>query len=172
MTAVRPPSGDDPKAAYTIRDAAVQDWPQVAGLLVELGRDVSPSAVSNPSYVIRFGGHLALRESRTLVAEELGGGLLGFVDLEFRQRLGHPRPQAWVNDLVVTEPMRGRGVGAALLARAEELALKRGCFRMSLETAAWRDGTHRFYEHEGWTDNGKWFVKLLDESWGKAGYDE
>ena len=161
-----------PTGGFVIRGATVQDWPQVAELLVELGRDVSPSAVSNPSYVIRFGGHLALRESRTLVAEGPKGRLLGFVDLEFRQRLGHPRPQAWVNDLVVTEPKRGHGIGAALLARAEDLARKRGCFRMTLETAGWRDATHRFYEREGWTDNGKWFVKLLDESWGKAGYDE
>ena len=159
-------------AGIWVRRAVVEDWPQVAGLLVELGRDVSPSAVSNPSYVIRFGGHLALRESRTLVAEEPGGRLLGLVDMEFRQRLGHPRPQAWINDLVVTAPMRGHGVGAALLERAEDLARKRGCFRMTLETAGWRDATHRFYEREGWTDNGKWFVKLLDESWGKAGYDE
>ena len=87
----------------------------MASLLVELGRDVSPSAASNPSYVIRFGGHLALRESRTLVAEAPGGGLLGFLDMEFRQRLGHPRPQAWVNDLVVTEPARRQGVGSSLL---------------------------------------------------------
>ena len=159
-------------AGIWVRRAVVEDWPQVAGLLVELGRDVSPSAVSNPSYVIRFGGHLALRESRTLVAEEPGGRLLGLVDMEFRQRLGHPRPQAWINDLVVTAPMRGHGVGAALLAHAEELALKRGCFRMSLETAGWREATHTFYMRQGWRDNGKWFVKLLDESWGKAGYDE
>jgi hypothetical protein len=41
----------------------------VAGLLVELGREVSASASSNPSYVIRFGGHLALRETRTLIAQ-------------------------------------------------------------------------------------------------------
>jgi GNAT superfamily N-acetyltransferase len=155
-----------------VRRAVVEDWPQVAALLVELGRDVSPSAVSNPSYVIRFGGHLALRESRTLVADEPGGRLLGLVDMEFRQRLGHPRPQAWINDLIVTESMRGQGIGAALLAHAEELAIKRGCFRMSLETAGWRDATHAFYEGQGWTDNGKWFVKLLDESWGTAGYNE
>lgn len=156
----------------TIRPARVEDWPQVAGLLVELGRDVSPSAVTNPSYVIRFGGHLALRESRTLVAEEPGGQLLGLLDMEFRQRLGHPRPQGWVNDLVVTESARGRGLGRALLEEAEELARKRGCFRMSLETSGWREGAHRFYEREGWTDNGTWFVKLLDESWGKAGFNE
>lgn len=156
---------------YRIRPAEVDDWPQVAGLLVELGRDVSPSAVSNPSYVIRFGGHLALRESRTLVAEGMRR-LLGFLDMEFRQRLGHPRPQAWVNDLVVTADARGHGVGGALLARAEELAVARGCFRMSLETAGWREQTHRFYEAQGWTDNGKWYVKLLDESWGQRGYNE
>lgn len=154
-----------------IRPARVEDWPQVAELLVELGRDVSLSAVANPAYRIRFGGHLALRETRTLVAEE-GGRIVGFLDMEFRQRLGHPRPQAWVNDLVVTEPMRGRGIGRALLAAAEALARKRGCFRMSLETANWRVETHRFYERQGWVDNGKWFVKLLDPSWGKAGYNE
>ena len=157
---------------FSIRPARVEDWPQVASLLVELGRDVQPSAVTNPSYLIRFGGHLALRESRTLVAQADGGALIGFLDLEFRQRLGHPRPQAWVNDLIVSGSARGSGVGAALLAEAEGLATRRGCFRMSLETANWRTDTHRFYERQGWTDNGKWFVKVLDESWGKAGYNE
>ena len=151
-------------SGFVIRPATVEDWPQVASLLVELGRDVSPSAAANPSYVIRFGGHLALRESRTLVAEAPGGQLIGLLDMEFRQRLGHPRPQAWVNDLVVTEPMRGGGVGRGLLSRAEELARKRGCFRMSLETGGWREATHAFYEREGWTDNGKWFVAGGDQS--------
>ncbi len=158
--------------AHVIRRATVDDWPQVAALLVELGRDVSPSAASNPSFVIRFGGHLALRESRTLVAEVPAGDVIGFLDMEFRQRLGHPRPQAWVNDLVVTESARGKGIGSSLLAEAETLARKRGCFRMSLETSAWREATHRFYRREGWTDNGTWFVKLLDETWGATGYNE
>jgi GNAT superfamily N-acetyltransferase len=138
---------------FHIRDAAVRDWPQVAGLLVELGRDVSPSATTNPSYSILFGGHLAAHETRTLVAES-GDRLIGFLDLEFRQRLGHPRPQAWVNDLVVSEPARSMGVGNA-----------RGCFRMSLETAAWRERAHAFYRREGWLDYGRWFVKVLDERW-------
>ncbi len=160
------------EAGYAIREARVEDWPAVAGLLVELGRDVSPSATTNPSFVIRFGGHLALRESRTLVVENPAGRVVAFLDMEFRQRLGHPRPQAWVNDLVVTESLRSRGLGWALLERAEELARGRGCFRMSLETAGWRSEAHAFYERSGWTDNGKWFVKLLDPSWGKAGFTE
>jgi GNAT superfamily N-acetyltransferase len=158
---------------HTIRHAALEDWPQVAALLVELGRDVSPSAASNPSYVIRFGGHIALRETRTLVAQELGGPrVLGFLDMEFRQRLGHPRPQAWVNDLVVAESARSEGIGTALLAEAERMAVARGCFRMSLETSAWREEAHRFYDQRGWTAFGTWFVKLLDESWGATGFTE
>src|SRR5205085_8158874 len=51
---------------FTIRDAHVRDWPGVAGLLVELGRDVPESATTNPSHVIHFGGHLARRECVTL----------------------------------------------------------------------------------------------------------
>lgn len=149
---------------HRIRAARVDDWPQVAALLVELGRDVSTSAASNPSFVIRFGGHLARRETRTLVAERADGHVLGFLDMEFRQRLGHPRPQAWVNDLVVTQTVRRQGVGRSLLARAEELARHRGCFRMSLETGTAREAAHRFYRSEGWTDHGTWFVKLLDDA--------
>jgi GNAT superfamily N-acetyltransferase len=149
---------------FTIRNAHVRDWPAVAGLLVELGRDVRESATTNPSHVIHFGGHLARRECVTLVADA-GTSLLGFIDMEYRQRLGHHRPQAWVNDLVVADASRSQGVGKALLDRAEELASQRGCFRMSLETAAWRDRTHAFYRREGWIDYGTWFIKVLDPDW-------
>jgi GNAT superfamily N-acetyltransferase len=66
-----------------------------------------------------------------------------------------------VNDLVVAEDARGRGAGTALLSRAEELARKRGCFRMALVTASWRASTMAFYKREGWGDYGTWFVKTL-----------
>jgi GNAT superfamily N-acetyltransferase len=99
-------------------------------------------------------------DSVTLVAET-GDVVVGVVDMEYHQRLGDHRPQARVNDLVVTEDARGVGVGRALLDRAEALARKRGCFRMSLVTAAWRERTLAFYRREGWSDYGAWFVKPL-----------
>jgi len=40
--------------------------------------------------------------------------VVGFIDLEFRQRLNFSTPQAWVPDLVVTETSRSRGAGKAL----------------------------------------------------------
>jgi GNAT superfamily N-acetyltransferase len=81
--------------------------------------------------------------------------------MEYHQRLGDHRPQARVNDVVVTEDVRGFGVGTDLLRRAEALARKRGCFRMALVTASWRGDSIEFYRREGWSEYGSWFIKPL-----------
>jgi GNAT superfamily N-acetyltransferase len=146
----------------TIRLALPEDWPAVAGLLVELGRGVAKGTADDPTHTMPFAGHLRRLETVTLVAEVVDG-VVGVLDMEYHQRLGDHRPQARVNDLVVTASVRGRGIGDALLRRAEELARKRGCFRMALVTAGWREDTHRFYERHGWSDYGAWFVKPLTD---------
>jgi GNAT superfamily N-acetyltransferase len=145
-----------------VRSAGPDDWPAVVALLVELGRGVEPSAARDPAHRTRFAGHTRAIDAVTLVAEA-GGEIVGVLDMWYQQRLGDHRPQAYVQDLVVTEGARGRGVGSALLSRAEELARKRGCFRMWLVTAAWRGPAHAFYRKHGWEPYGTWFVKPLEE---------
>ena len=144
----------------TVRMAAPGDWAAVAGLLVELGRGVAAGSAEDPTHRQSFAGHLRQLGNVTLVAE-LDGEVVGVVDMEYHQRLGDHRPQARVNDVVVTERVRGAGVGTALLRRAEELARKRGCFRMALVTASWREASLAFYRREGWHDYGAWVVKPL-----------
>jgi len=146
--------------AVTVRMALPEDWPAVASLLVELGRGVATGTADDATHRLQFAGHIAQITTVTLVAQ-LGDQIVGVIDMEYHQRLGDHRPQARVNDLVVTDRVRGRGVGTALLRRVEELARKRGCFRMALVTAAWRDATIAFYEREGFQDYGRWFVKPL-----------
>ena len=144
----------------TVRMAVPGDWAAVAGLLVELGRGVAAGTADDPTHRQSFAGHLRQLGNVTLVAE-IDGEVVGVVDMEYHQRLGDHRPQARVNDVVVTERVRGAGVGTALLRRAEELARKRGCFRMALVTASWREASIAFYRHEGWQDYGAWVVKPL-----------
>jgi len=143
-----------------VRPARPDDWPAVAGLLVELGRGVAAGTADDPTHRMQFAGHLRRLDSVTLVAER-DGDVVGVVDMEYHQRLGDHRPQARVNDLVVAEPARGSGAGRLLMERAEELARKRGCFRMTLVTASWRRSTLAFYGRQGWSDYGNWFVKPL-----------
>ena len=145
-----------------VRLARPDDWPAVAALLVELGRGVAEGTAEDTTHRMQFAGHIRRLETVTLVAE-IAGRVAGVLDMEYHQRLGDHRPQARVQDVVVTERDRGSGVGRALLSRAEKLARKRGCFRMALVTANWREFAHRFYEKQGWEDYGKWFVKLLHE---------
>jgi GNAT superfamily N-acetyltransferase len=165
-------------APVVVRPARPEDWSAVAGLLVELGRGVAAGTADDSTHRMQFTGHLRRIDSVTLVAEDPGGRgeggeepavVLGVVDMEYHQRLGDHRPQARVNDVVVTESARGRGVGRALLSRAEELARKRGCFRMALVTAGWREESIAFYRREGWADYGAWFVKPLSDDVGPGG---
>jgi len=148
--------------AITVRMAAPSDWAAVAGLLVELGRGVAAGTADDPTHQLQFAGHIRRIDNVTLVAES-DGDAIGVIDMEYHQRLGDHRPQARVNDLVVADRARGAGAGRALLTRAEELARKRGCFRMALVTAAWREDTIAFYERQGWQNYGQWFVKSLTD---------
>ena len=144
-----------------VRFARPEDWPEVAALLVELGRGVPPSAARDDAHRVRFAGHTRALDAVTLVAEA-EGRVVGFLDMWYQQRLGDHRPQAYVQDLVVTEALRGKGMGSLLLRRAEELARKRGCFRMWLVTAGWREQAHAFYRKHGWEEYGTWFMKPLE----------
>ena len=149
-----------PVTEIRVRMAAPADWPSVAGLLVELGRGVAEGTAADPTHQLQFAGHIRRIEHVTLVAED-DDGVVGVIDMEYHQRLGDHRPQARVHDLIVTERARGTGAGRALLSRAEELARRRGCFRMALVTANWRADAIAFYERQGWQSYGSWFVKQL-----------
>jgi GNAT superfamily N-acetyltransferase len=147
----------------TVRRAQPEDWPAVAALLAELGR---PAVLGTPEEAPTrelFVAYLEREDTEALVGE-LDGGVVGFVDMEYQAWLNFTKPQAWIPNLIVSEASRSRGVGAALLARAEELARVRGCFAMRLESASWRTRAHGFYLREGWTDSGKSFVRLLDDA--------
>jgi GNAT superfamily N-acetyltransferase len=145
-----------------VRDARPDDWPRVKDLLAELGRPDVREDPDEPRHREAFERYLARDDALALVAED-DGEIVGFVDVEFRQRLNFLTPQAWVPDLVVTERARGTGAGRRLLDEVERRAEERGCWGMSLESANWRDSSHAFYEHVGWADTGKSFTRSLSD---------
>lgn len=147
-----------------IREATPADWPAVTALLVELGRpDVRVDHEREAQARLAFVAYLGRIDAVALVAEQ-DGRVTGFLDLEFRGWLNRLTPEAWIPDLIVAEGLRGRGIGGALLERAEELARARGCFGMALESADWRTDAHRFYEAHGWTRIARHFEKDLSQT--------
>lgn len=65
------------------------------------------------------------------------------------QRVLHHRRHAWIHDLVVDEPHRGEGYGAALLEWLEGWAEEQDCEYLALANVLDNDDGLAFYEREG-----------------------
>jgi ribosomal protein S18 acetylase RimI-like enzyme len=148
-----------------IRDARPEDFEAVSALLEELGR---PKTLGTPDEPVLRGHYEEwLRDSdRFIFVAEEDGAVIGMVDMAVIGRPNFVQPHAWVPDLIVTEKVRSRGVGAALLGRAEEVARELGAFSMGLESAHWRTRAHDFYVQQGMADVAKHFNKVfVDIPW-------
>ena len=58
--------------------------------------------------------------------------------------------------------MRSRGIGAPLLAAAEDLARERGCYRIQLTSRNVRVDAHRFYLSNGYEQTSQGFKKFFN----------
>lgn len=68
-----------------------------------------------------------------------------------------------IESVYVRGDQRSRGVGAALLAHAEDFAREKGCYRVQLTSRNERLDAHRFYLTNGYGRNSQGFKKPLDE---------
>jgi predicted N-acetyltransferase YhbS len=139
----------------TVRPAAPGDFEAVAQLLGELGRPEVTAETRAAAEAVHQ-RHLARPDAASLVAE-IGGRVVGFMSLGFRDRLNQTRPQAWIPDLIVSAAARRRGAGGALLRRGIELARARDCWSVTLESGHQRHEAHARHRSAGLRDEGLYF---------------
>jgi ribosomal protein S18 acetylase RimI-like enzyme len=77
-----------------------------------------------------------------------GGFPVGQVWLDFNRDGGAKRPLLWA--MRVFPPLQGRGIGGALIRRAEALAQSRGAEEIELGVEWDNEGARRFYERLGY----------------------
>jgi GNAT superfamily N-acetyltransferase len=87
-----------------------------------------------------------------LLAARLDGRIVGTVQLGLDTPLNQPH-RADIKKLLVHRSARGHGVGAALMARLEQEARRRGRWLLVLDTVPGENG-HRLYLRAGWTQTG------------------
>ncbi len=85
-----------------------------------------------------------LDDGIVLVAET-AGALVGHLQLI----VPHDAAEAEIKNMGVIEPLRGRGIGKALVAAALDAARAAGATRMVVATAAADVGNLRFYQRQG-----------------------
>jgi ribosomal protein S18 acetylase RimI-like enzyme len=144
-----------------VRRAETKDFLCVAALLAELGRPTLTPETSDAVQEV-YERHLADPNIASLVAE-LGGEIVGFLSLIFREHLNFVHPQGWIPDLIVTESARGHGAARALLERAFAEAKAHGCDFVRLESGYGRTVAHKVYAAVGMSNDGYYFTRTLIE---------
>jgi GNAT superfamily N-acetyltransferase len=141
--------------ANPVRDARPSDAEGIALLLTELGYPVSAQRLGRRLQVLA-----GERATRVFVAEA-GDELCGVAAIHSMHMLERDDPTCRLTALIVAPEARGRGVGRALLARAEREARGRGCVQLEVTTAEHRAGAHEFYQRMGFEERPKRYVLEL-----------
>lgn len=93
---------------------------------------------------------LAMKESRyQLLGFFENGKCQGLMGYRILTDLVHGR-HLYIDDLVVDQNLRSKGLGAKLLSKAKDIAKSENCKRLRLCTGAENDRGKNFYERNGW----------------------
>lgn len=137
-----------------IRVAEPDDAASIARLFCELGHPASEEEVA-----ARLGRFIQLGQE-ALVAEA-EGEVVGVTALSVMHALHRPAPVGRMSVLVVSEALRGRGIGRALVAAAETRLAERGCGLVEVTSNMRRTEAHGFYEGLGYERTSYRFFKKL-----------
>jgi GNAT superfamily N-acetyltransferase len=97
------------------------------------------------------------------VAEQ-HGQTVGTFALAIMDNLAHLGARSGlIEDVVVEEKHRGRGIGKEMMCYALELCRENSCYKACLSSNTKRENAHRFYESLGFKKHGFSFYISLDE---------
>jgi PhnO protein len=131
--------------AARLRAARENDGPALAELAEQLG--YPQSGIKPQEQLARI--H-AKPDHAVFVATDGADRPVGWIHV-YRRTLLQVAPHAEVGGLVVAESQRGRGIGQALLEKAEQWARDRGMGRIMMHTNTVRKRADGFYEQNGYS---------------------
>ncbi|MFK4084739.1 GNAT family N-acetyltransferase [Kribbella sp. NPDC020789] len=102
--------------------------------------------------------------SSTALVADAGGELLGVVAVHVGPYFERAGSWARIVALVVSEQVRGQGIGGRLMSAAEQFAAEHGCVRVELSSSDRREAAHAFYQRRGYavqTGQSSWFRREL-----------
>lgn len=148
---------------YTIRTAQPEDMGQVFKLIQELAHyEKEPDAVEITEEDLVQHGFGDQKMFHCFVADT-SDGIAGIA-------LVYPRYSTWkgpavhLEDLIVSEKMRGSGLGTALLDEVVKYGHSLGVKRICWEVLDWNEPAIEFYEKKGAHVLRDWDVVQLDEA--------
>ena len=149
----------------SIRKATANDIPRIIELYNELEAGVTPadeeSLASTQDVQATFTKINSMPGHELLIAEE-DGTVIGTMVLIIVPNLSHgARPWAIVENMIVDNQYRLRGIGRLLMEYAIDRARKAGCYKIQLLSNKQRHEAHKFYQSLGFVTSAYGFRLYL-----------
>lgn len=143
-----------------IRKATAGDLREVIRLQGQLS-DAGEAGISEED-ASRIFARMETYPDNVVFVAELEGRIAGTFTLLVMDKLGHGgKPAGVVEDVVVDEELRGRGIGAEMMRFALDYCRGRGCYKLALSSNVRRTEAHDFYEGLGFRRHGFSFLVEL-----------
>jgi len=143
-----------------IREATIEDEAVVFDLLRQLMESATgDSPVNQPRGSDTFRQVLENEDMGTVFLAEEDGRALGLLTLSYPVAIRCGGIYSCIEELIVVEQARGKGVGGALLEASIERATARGCYELQVNRPS-ELGMPVYLRH-GWHDAGKSFLLVL-----------
>lgn len=143
----------------TIRPAKIEDHSTITELIAELVASTSETTAITAEYVRQY---LEFPGSSILVAT-VNQQVVGLLSYSLRPNLFHAGDSCTIEELIVAQPFRSRGIGGALLEELLRQLSEQECVEVSVTTMPDNHGAIVFYRSHGLTDEAIYLEKHFRE---------
>jgi predicted N-acetyltransferase YhbS len=137
-----------------VRSATPEDAEAIDALIVALGYEAATAEVAARLEAIEESG-------QSVLVAEIDGEVIGCLSTSMMIVLHRPAPVGRISMMVVDERLRGKGVGAQMIAAAEKLLAGKGCQLVEVTSNLRRVDAHRFWERNGYERTSARFAKQV-----------
>jgi ribosomal protein S18 acetylase RimI-like enzyme len=141
------------KKQTPVRPGLLEDMPAVSDLITQLAKN---SGIEKEFQAKQFERMLKKMQSQpdnyANYVYVIDGKVAGFISIVFYQTFFHRVGTAQVNELVVDEMHRGKGIGKALMEKAEQEARRRGMDELEVGTERDNQAAQKFYRKYGFDE--------------------
>ena len=99
-----------------------------------------------------------LIENKNVLVAEKNNNILGFIIFEIKDKCSKT---LWIDQLVVDEKERGKGISSLLIKKAEEIAKKEKCIRVEFCCWSFNKRANEIYNHLGFKEQRVIFEKEI-----------
>ena len=144
----------------SIIKATDKDIPFILELLYDLDRPIPIDEKEIKVFRNKIKDYF-LDPQKTILVAKQDSKIVGFVSIILLRRLNRAKLEMYIPELIVTKQLRNLGIGKKLIQYCIDLAKKKDCYRIRLESGNQRKNSHKFYKSIGFEQSALSFTKHI-----------